>query len=69
MGSFSKTQRFMKGAKDRTIRAEEIHTRMPHVLHKTLGVGEGGATTLFYSYGGLMLDQIDSYDLISAKLC
>ena len=43
MGSVSKTQRFMKGAKDRTIRAEEIHTRMPCVLHKTLGVvGRGG---------------------------
>ena len=42
MGSVSKTQRFMKGTKDRTIRAEEIHTRMPCVLHKTLGVGGRG---------------------------
>ena len=39
MGSFSKTQRFLKVAKDRTILVEETHTCVPCVLHKTLGAG------------------------------
>lgn len=55
--------RIIKPAQPRTVRTRNTNSCCE------IGVGEGVATILFYSYSGLMLDQIDSYDLISAKLC